>query len=118
MHICLEGFDNNWNESSNKRTACYTNLDPGTYTFKVKGLNNTGQWSSNILSIQLIITPPFWLTWWFKLLVALSIVGGCIGFYKIRMRTIKAQKRVLEKQVEERTIQLVHSTRRRTKCKA
>ena len=106
----LEGFDKTWNESSNKRTATYTNLDPGTYIFKVKGLDNAGQWSSHILNLQLIITPPFWLTWWFKLLVALSIVGGCIGFYKMRIRTIKAQKRVLEKQVEERTIQLVHST--------
>ena len=113
----LEGFDKNWNESSDKRSASYTNLDPGTYIFKVKGLNNAGQWSSHILNLQLIITPPFWLTWWFKLLVALSIVGGCIGFYKMRMRTIKAQKRVLEKQVEERTIQLVHSTQKEHKAR-
>jgi len=113
----LEGFDKNWNESSDKRSASYTNLDPGTYTFKVKGLNNAGQWSSKILSIQLIITPPFWLTWWFKLLVAISIVGGCVGFYKIRMRTIKAQKRALEMQVEERTKQLVHSTQEEQKAR-
>ena len=113
----LEGFDKTWNESSTKRSASYTNLDPGTYIFKVKGLDNAGQWSSHILNLQLIITPPFWLTWWFKLLVAISIVGGCIGFYKIRMRTIKAQKRVLEVQVEERTKQLVHSTQEEQKAR-
>ncbi len=107
----LEGFDKDWNESSDKRSASYTNLDPGKYTFKVKGLNNEGKWSSRTLNLQLIITPPFWLTWWFKLLIFLSIVGIYIAFYQIRMRTIKAQKRVLEKEVEERTTQLVYSTK-------
>ncbi|MEO8763455.1 MAG: two-component regulator propeller domain-containing protein [Ginsengibacter sp.] len=106
----LEGFDKTWNESSEKPSASYTNLDPGEYVFKVKGLNNEGQWSSRNVSLQLIITPPFWLTWWFRLLVAVCITGGCIAFYKIRMRTIKSQKRILEKEVEERTVQLVQST--------
>jgi signal transduction histidine kinase/ligand-binding sensor domain-containing protein/DNA-binding response OmpR family regulator len=113
----LEGFDKSWNEVGTKHTATYTNLDPGTYIFKVKGLNNAGQWSSHVLNLQLIITPPFWLTWWFKLLLTLSIVGGSIGFYKMRMRTIKSQKRVLEKQVEERTMQLVHLTQEEHKAR-
>ena len=43
----LEGFDNTWNEVGTKRTATYTNLDAGTYLFKVKGLNNDGNWSSS-----------------------------------------------------------------------
>ena len=106
----LEGFDNDWNEQSEKRTASFTHLDPGTYTFKVKALDNTGHWSPNILSVNLIITPPFWLTWSFKSLVALSIVLTVICFYRIRVRTIKVQKKILEKQVEERTIQLRHLT--------
>ncbi len=107
----LEGFDKDWNESSDKRSASYTNLNPGEYTFKVKGLNNEGKWSSHILALKLIITPPFWLTWWFKLVILLTVAGACIAFYQIRMRTIKAQKKVLEKQVEERTTQLVFSTK-------
>ncbi|MEP6584619.1 MAG: two-component regulator propeller domain-containing protein, partial [Ginsengibacter sp.] len=107
----LEGFDKDWNESSDKRSASYTNLDPGTYTFKVKGLNNEGQWSSKVLNLKLTVTPPFWLTWWFKVIVSFSIIGVCIAFYQIRMRTIKAQKRALEKQVEERTTQLVYSSK-------
>ncbi len=113
----LEGFEKKWNESSDKRSASYTNLDPGRYTFKVKGLNNAGEWSSNVLTLELIITPPFWLTWWFKMLVALSVVAGCVVFYKIRMRSIKAQKRALEKQVEERTIQLTNSTQEEHKAR-
>ena len=113
----LKGFEKNWNESSDKRSASYTNLDPGTYYLKVKGLTNTGEWSSNILSLKLVITPPFWLTWWFKILVVLTVAGSCIAFYTIRMSTIKGQKRTLEKQVEERTTQLLHSTQEEHKAR-
>jgi signal transduction histidine kinase/ligand-binding sensor domain-containing protein/DNA-binding response OmpR family regulator len=106
----LEGFDKKWNGAGTKRTATYTNLDPGKYIFKVKGLNNEGQWSPNILSIELIVTPPFWLTWWFKLLVIACVVGGCVGFYKYRINAVKAQKKILEKQVQQRTQQLILAT--------
>ncbi|MEO6637660.1 MAG: two-component regulator propeller domain-containing protein, partial [Ginsengibacter sp.] len=106
----LEGLDDKWNDVSDKRTASYTNLDPGSYRFKVKELNNSGEWSSNILSIELIITPPFWLTWWFKLLLVLSIAGAIGAFYIIRMQTLRAQRRALENKVEERTQQLLESS--------
>ena len=105
----LEGFEKNWNEASERHSANYTNLDPKKYTFKVRGLNNNMQWSSRILELELIITPPFWLTWWFKLIVVLSVAGSCIAFYKIRMHTVKAQKMALQKQVRERTLQLSNS---------
>ncbi len=113
----LEGFDKEWNYVGINRTATYTNLDPGEYTFKVKGLNNEGQWSSHILNFQLIVTPPFWLTWWFKALIVVCIVSGTIGFYKFRMRTIKAQKRILEKQVQKRTEELARSTEEERKAR-
>jgi signal transduction histidine kinase/DNA-binding response OmpR family regulator len=113
----LEGFDNDWNESSDKRSASYTNLDPGTYTFKVKGLDNEGKWSSHILSLQLNITPPFWLTWWFKILCAILVIGVCIAFYQIRVRTIKMKKKALEKQVAERTEQLTNSSKEEYKAR-
>ncbi len=103
----LQGLDANWIESGNNTRASYTNLDPGTYIFKVKGLNNSGEWSSKVLEVTLIITPPFWLTWWFKVIVALSVVSACIAFYQIRMRAITVQKKELEIKVDERTSQLI-----------
>src|SRR5205085_4104280 len=78
----LEGFDNTWNEIGSNRTATYTNLNPGKYIFKVKGLNNEGAWASNNINVQLIITPPFWLTWWFKVLAVITIIGSAAGFYQ------------------------------------
>ena len=62
----LEGFDKGWNYVGTERSATYTNLDPGSYTFKVKGMNNDGEWSDKVLSLQLEITPAFWMTWWFR----------------------------------------------------
>ncbi|HXL57220.1 MAG TPA: histidine kinase dimerization/phospho-acceptor domain-containing protein, partial [Chitinophagaceae bacterium] len=116
----LEGFDKEWNYVGLNHTATYTNLDPGQYTFKVKGVNNEGEWSPHILTLQLIVAPPFWLTWWFKGIALLWIAGGVIGFYRFRLKTIKAQKRRLEKRVQRRTQQLVLLTEeeRKARCEA
>ncbi|HLG41656.1 MAG TPA: two-component regulator propeller domain-containing protein, partial [Chitinophagaceae bacterium] len=103
----LEGFDKTWNEVGTQRTATYTNLDPGEYVFKVKGLNNDGSWSSAVQSINLTITPPFWLTWWFKTAAALFILGTLFAFYRFRMRAVTRQKEKLEIQVKERTDEVV-----------
>ncbi|MFT3934108.1 MAG: two-component regulator propeller domain-containing protein [Chitinophagaceae bacterium] len=105
----LEGFDKTWNELGTERKATYTKLDPGTYIFKVKGLNNQGEWSNRIREITLVIVPPFWLTWWFKGGIVFLIIGGAISFYRVRMNSVKAQKRKLEREVGERTAQLQQS---------
>ncbi|MES2733191.1 MAG: two-component regulator propeller domain-containing protein, partial [Bacteroidota bacterium] len=102
----LKGFDKDWNYVGNKRTATYTNLDPGEYVFHVKASNNDGIWNDKGTLVKIIITPPFWKTWWFKSLVALGIIGSALAFYTVRINAIKAQKAELEKQVQERTADL------------
>ncbi|MGF7037670.1 two-component regulator propeller domain-containing protein [Mucilaginibacter lappiensis] len=105
----LEGFDKNWNYVGNKRTATYTNLDPGQYTFRVKASNNDGKWNNKGTFITINIKPPFWLTWWFKLIAALIFIISGPAFYIIRTRSIWKQKTELERQVEERTEQLARA---------
>lgn len=104
----LEGFDNDWNYVGNKRSATYTNLNPGTYLFKVKASNNDGVWNEQGTSVKVIITPPFWLTWWFILLMFLLIAGSIVGFYLFRVSIIQNQKILLEQKVTAQTLQLVH----------
>lgn len=104
----LEGFDNGWNEAGTKRAATYTNLNPGKYVFKVKGLNDRGEWSPNVVSLKITITPPFWLTWWFKLLMFVVIAGAIWGFYYFRVNIVQAQKKALERRVKMQTAQLLH----------
>lgn len=71
----LEGFENDWSYVGNKKSATYTNLSPGTYTFKVKSANNDGVWSGDARSISLTINPPFWKSNWAFLIYILLTVG-------------------------------------------
>lgn len=70
----LENFEDEWNYTDgNKRYATYTNLPPGEYIFKVKGTNSDGVWNEQPASLKLMVSPPFWQTWWFRTL-AVSII--------------------------------------------
>ena len=113
----LEGFDKVWNVVGMKRTATYTNLDPAEYTFKVKGLNNDGDWSEKVISLRLVITPAFWMTWWFRWLLILFVIGSIFIFYRLRMNTISGLNRELERQVRERTERLTSLTREERKAR-
>lgn len=99
----MEGFDEKWIYCGDIRSATYTNLDPGRYTFRVKAANNDGLWNETGASIGLIITPPYWQTWWFKILAVIAITGLAIAWYQTRVKNIKKYNEVLENQVRERT---------------
>jgi signal transduction histidine kinase/ligand-binding sensor domain-containing protein/DNA-binding response OmpR family regulator len=59
----LEGFNKEWvTTDGQSRKAVYTNLDPGTYTFKVKASNNDGVWNEEGAALRITILPPFWKT--------------------------------------------------------
>jgi signal transduction histidine kinase/ligand-binding sensor domain-containing protein/CheY-like chemotaxis protein len=99
----LEGFDKGWNYVADKNTAVYTNIPPGTYVFKVKSQNMEGIWSPDVLSLNVTVVPPFWLTWWFRSLVFIFVVSCVYGAYRYRVKSILKQKIVLEREVKERT---------------
>jgi signal transduction histidine kinase/ligand-binding sensor domain-containing protein/CheY-like chemotaxis protein len=111
----LDGFDKGWNYIGKGRTATYTNLDPAQYHFMVKGLNNEGEWSGRILSLHLTITPPFWKTWWFRLLAFAVFLVAVFFLYRARINIIEGQKKVLERLVWERTESLAQSVREERK---
>jgi signal transduction histidine kinase/ligand-binding sensor domain-containing protein/DNA-binding response OmpR family regulator len=104
----LVGFDKAWNYVGNKRTATYTNLNPGKYVFQVKASNNDGIWNETPVQVKIIITPPYWNTWWFNSLSILAVAGSVCSYYWIRLNRIKQLKEELEKQVYERTAQVTH----------
>lgn len=102
----LEGFDKKWINVENIRSATYTNLNPGKYTFKVLASNNDGVWNEEGASIQIIITPPYWMTWWFKLIIALLAATIVVFIFRVRIRTIRKRNKILEQRVLERTEQI------------
>lgn len=103
----LEGFETDWNYVGSQHRATYTNLNQGTYTFRVKAANNDGVWNEQGTAIEIIILPPFWLTWWFKSLVVAFIIFILYVAYSYRVKNIKAQKVVLERQVTRRTQEVI-----------
>ena len=106
----LEGLEDEWNNIGNYRTATYTNLSPGEYIFRVKAANNDNRWNKEGASIKITITPPFWATWWFRIIVIITIISGAYFWYRQRMNRIKKQNRLLETKVQERTEELQQKT--------
>lgn len=106
----LENFDADWNYVGSRNSASYTNLPPGQYSFKLKYRNSSGLWSPVKDSLVITIVPPFWLTWWFRIIALVFVVGVIYGIFKYRLRAIKLQRQELEKQVDERTELLAQMT--------
>jgi PAS domain S-box-containing protein len=108
----LEGFDKDWLfTNARKRFATYTNLDGGTYTFKVKGTNSDGVWTEKNSAITIVIQPPFWKTNWFYLLlfcIVFAMVGVTILYLqKLRHEIIErgyAEKRLIESENRYRSL--------------
>nr|WP_229311546.1 hybrid sensor histidine kinase/response regulator [Larkinella rosea] len=106
----LEGFDQNWNQVGNHRSATYTNLDPGEYVFRVRASNNDGVWNNQGRSLRIIITPPYWKTWWFRTGLVLVLLVGAYALYRWRVKAIEAKKNELEKVVGERTAEVLYQS--------
>jgi ligand-binding sensor domain-containing protein/anti-sigma regulatory factor (Ser/Thr protein kinase) len=77
----MDGFDDDWVYASTRRYTTYTNLYPGTYTFRVKGSNSDGVWNESGASVTLVIVGPVWMRWWFLTLVGLLIGGTLMYWY-------------------------------------
>ena len=104
----LEGFDPQWvTTDAGKRFATYTNLDPGRYVFRVRAANKDGVWSAEPAVLELIVTPPVWKMWWFRLLMAALALGAAYLLFRVRIRMLMRQKQALEEEVGSRTRELV-----------
>ncbi|NGP90110.1 sensor histidine kinase [Fodinibius halophilus] len=85
----LEGFDQKWHHVENRRSAFYTNLDPGTYTFQVKARSRDGVWSEKAATLPIIVEAAFYETMLFKILILLAIIGGIGLLYWYRLMNLK-----------------------------
>ncbi len=101
----MDGFDKEWIYTK-MREVTYMNLKPGEYVFQVKACNSEGVWNESGTRITLIITPPFWETYWFKISIALFIIFSIILISRLRIKQIEQKKIELEKLVTIRTSEL------------
>ncbi|CAM4314895.1 Two component regulator propeller [Pedobacter westerhofensis] len=90
----LEGADKSWIRIGKHNAANYSNLAGGTYRFKVRASNWRGNELSNYKSIIIIITPPFWLTWWFPALIIFLVSAIAYFFYQYRVNNLLEQQAI------------------------
>ncbi len=101
----LDGFDDKW-ITSTSRQAIYSNLPPGKYIFRLKAANSDLFWSDEVKSMPFVIRPPFWATWWFRILSVLLIVFAVYVYILTRIRALREKQKELEKLVSIRTSEL------------
>jgi ligand-binding sensor domain-containing protein/serine phosphatase RsbU (regulator of sigma subunit) len=102
----LNGFDNGWVDAGTRRTAYYTNLAPGSYSFQVIACNNDGVWNEKGASVEFRLLPHYYQTIPFFLVVSAITIGAGATAYRVRVRQLKARARELEQRVNERTAEL------------
>lgn len=102
----LEGFDAEWVEAGDRNFATYTNLDAGSYVFRVTACNNDGLWNREGIALQLMITPPPWKSWWAYTLYSGGALSSVLAFTRYKMkeqaRALQEQARIDRAKVEER----------------
>ena len=109
----LEGYEETWNYVGKKRSATYTNLDPGSYTFKLKASNNDGLWNTSPLTLQISVLPPWWKTNWALFSYLFLFILGIFLLNKLTQSRIRERqiihseriKRLQEKDLDEKKFQ-------------
>lgn len=108
----LEGFDPDWIETdAGRRVASYSNLWPGHYVLHVRGSNRIGTWSPHQLRIPISVSPAWWQTWWFVVLVLAATGAVLVLFVRARVASVEHNRRLLENEVHARTRELHAVTR-------
>jgi ligand-binding sensor domain-containing protein/signal transduction histidine kinase len=87
----LAGLDSHWVEAGTRRTAYYSHVPAGAYTFSVIADNGEGVWSPEGRGFSLVVLPPFYRTWWFVTLIAAGLVGSAAVAHRRRIRRLTRQ---------------------------
>jgi len=86
----LDGFDHQWTDAGARRSAYYTNIPPGHYTFRVQAANNDGVWNTEGAALAFSLQPHFYETVWFYILLTLMAAG--LVRLLLRLRLLRAQR--------------------------
>jgi signal transduction histidine kinase/ligand-binding sensor domain-containing protein/DNA-binding response OmpR family regulator len=103
----MVGFNDTWIDAGDTRSATFTNLPPGSYTFQVRGSNNDGVWNEAGTSLDLRILPPWWRTRWAYTLYLLTGIALLLGARRYEMNRIRLHHRAEQQHAQaERLMEL------------
>lgn len=106
----LVGYDADWSAPTRERSLGLRGIPPGSYTLRMQAGYN-GQWSEHIAALAFIITPPFYLSWWFIAITILVGTAAIVLVFQMRTRKMRTEKTLLEQRVLERTHELTEANR-------
>lgn len=96
----LEGLDRDWNDVGTRRTAYYSYLPPGEYTFQVIAANRDGVWNTGGAFVKVRVLPPFYKTYWFLAACAAVFLALLWMLYRLRVRQLRREEKRLRDVVE------------------
>lgn len=102
----MEGASDEWVDIGNRKFVPFSALQAGKYVFRVKGSNNDGVWNDKDISLSITILPPWWKSIYAYLIYLVVIILTIVIYIKIREKNLKQAKKILEKKVLERTLQI------------
>ena len=109
----LEGADPAWHMVGNRREAYYSNLAPGTYTFRIKASNNDNIWNPEEATLRITIDPPFYKTWWAYLLYFCIITFIMVRIIRHQHDKHERERELRYKQMEQDKVNELHEERMR-----
>jgi signal transduction histidine kinase len=107
----LDKIDRDWINANTRRAAYYNNLAPGQYSFHVMACNSDGIWNLTGASLDLVLLPHVWETWWFRVLAVSAALGLVAATARqITRRRMQRQLESLERQraIEEERMRIAH----------
>lgn len=96
----LLGSDTSWSIPGELNNITFSNLAPGQYTFEVRAGNEDGVWTAQPLGLKFVILPPFWQTWWFRLVFIAGIILLFIGILRLRIAQVRKKSERQKKDLE------------------
>ena len=116
-HYKLDGYDTDWVAARTQRSARYSGVGPGSYTFSVRAIDSRGQHSENEASIRITVLPPWWWTPPMFVVYGVLLLGCIYGVDRIQRRRLlaKERERTRERELADaREIERAHTELQRT----
>lgn len=108
----LDGLDTDWVDAGTRRTAYYSHLPPGNYTFQVTAAHSDGVWNQELAALPLLVLPPVYQTWWFTILLWMAVALTIWMAFRYRYRQLE-RARAVQQAFSRRLITYQESERKR-----
>lgn len=106
LYYRLKGLNDEWTPVPENNIMSFNYIPTGTYDLEVKAAKIGAEQPAKSIQLQISVLPPWWATWWFRLLMLLMVIGLARILYLHRVRHLKEQREELKAKVDEQTLTL------------